>query len=475
MRFERLKLLAGTLRFRMMLWTTLIVAFMVISTIVIVREVVRRTLFYEFDNVLVADLREIGQILQKKWPAERMVRELEDYAARTHVYSGWFLQIFNSEGRILWESDEVPFPTKSITPDSGTIKIAEQGNFRSITALVHERGGPNAWYVQVGCSIRSVKDDVHLLDRIMLLAGLLMLFLAPLGAYAQASRATMPLTRIIGTAARLQPSKLDERLPVRGANDELDQLSVTINGMLDRIASYLARNRDFIANAAHELRSPLTAIRSSVEVTLNRDRTSEEYQHILGDVMEECTRLSTLVNRLLLLAEGDAGRLRLTEQQVRFDKVLLESIDMFQVVAEAKEVELHVGQLDAPLVPGDEIHLRQVVRNLIDNAIKFTPANGRVELDLHVDGDGRWAELRVKDSGIGIRAEDLPRIFERFYQVDKSRQRDQGPMGYGLGLSICQTIVQNLGGEILVQSKPGQGSIFRLRLPVVQLSVAVAG
>ena len=164
------------------------------------------------------------------------------------------------------------------------------------------------WF-RIGISKEAVLTSVAKLDRIMLFAGLGIIIATPLGAYILAGRATRPLAKIIATTARLNPENLHERLHIRGTNDELDQLSETINGMLDRIASYIDRHRDFIADAAHELRSPLTAIRSSVEVALNRPRNTEEYQSLLFDVMEECSGLANLVNRLLFLAEGDAGRL----------------------------------------------------------------------------------------------------------------------------------------------------------------------
>jgi len=295
---------------------------------------------------------------------------------------------------------------------------------------------------------------------------LVTLLLAPLGGYALAGRATRPIAKLISTAASLQPSKLDERLPIRGTGDELDQLSATINGMLDRIASYIERNRDFVANAAHELRSPLAAIRSTVEVALNRQRTPEEYATLLGDVVEECSRLAGLVSQLLLLAEGDAGRLSAGNQSVRLDKIVLESLDMFEGVAEAAGISIRGGDLPVVTVPGDEAHLRQVVRNLIDNAIKFTPS-GQVQVSLGIAADRRRAWLRVRDSGIGIAADDLPRIFERFYRADKARTRESRPGGHGLGLAICQSIVTALGGEITVASQVGRGSTFTVWLPVV--------
>jgi signal transduction histidine kinase len=233
------------------------------------------------------------------------------------------------------------------------------------------------------------------------------------------------------------------------------------------LASFIDQNRDFVANAAHELRSPLTAIRSSVEVALNRGRTPEEYAAVLTDVMEEVSRLAGLVNRLLILAEADAGRLTGTDQRTRLDKIVLESADMFEAVAEANGVHLVVGEVAEAVVAGDETCLRQVVRNLLDNAIKYNRPDGEVLVRLQIDDLQKLATLTVKDSGIGIDPNVLPRVFERFYRADKARTREKERLGYGLGLSICQTIVRALRGEIAIETTSDEGTTFVVQLPLL--------
>ena len=205
-----------------------------------------------------------------------------------------------------------------------------------------------------------------------------------------------------------------------------------------------------------------------MEVALNQSRSPEEYTSILTDVIEEIGRLAGLVNRLLILAEGDAGRLAGKDQFTRLDKIVRESVDMFDAVAESRGVTLTIGELAAATVPGDETHLRQVVRNLIDNAIKYNCNPGQVAVHLRVEPAKKQALLIVEDTGIGIDAEMLPRIFERFYRADKARTREIERSGYGLGLSICQSIVQALHGEITVKSQVGQGTTFTVRLPTAE-------
>jgi len=182
--------------------------------------------------------------------------------------------------------------------------------------------------------------------------------------------------------------------------------------------------------------------------------------------MEEITRLVALVNRLLLLAEGDAGRLGRTDQTTRFDKILRESVEMFEAVAESRGVQVRIRETAPVVVPGEETHLRQVVRNLIDNAIKYNRNPGEVDVSLSMDPPRTKAILTIQDRGIGIAPDVLPRIFERFYRADKARTRESEQAGHGLGLSICQAIIQALHGEIRVESEFGRGSTFSVILPL---------
>jgi signal transduction histidine kinase len=317
----------------------------------------------------------------------------------------------------------------------------------------------------VGASLAIIDSDVAKLSRLMLAAGVLILFVAPLSGYFLAGRATRPLARILSTTARLRPSHIEERLPIRGTRDELDQLSLTINRFLDVLGEYLQRNREFVANAAHELRSPLAAVQSSVEVTLNSPRTVEEYQEMLGEIADECGQLRVLVNQLLLLAETDIERFPVDMRPVRFDRVVDRSVEMFRGAAEERSIELDSDLAEELVVNGDADRLRQVVNNLIDNSLKFTPPGGRVSISLARDSEQNQVVLRASDTGHGIAPEDLAHVFERFYRGDKSRHRELFTSGNGLGLSICQSIVTAHGGTIDVESTSGRGTTFTVRLP----------
>jgi heavy metal sensor kinase len=461
MLFGRLKDVFQTLRFRLMLWVTLVVLVITLVTMLTVQQFVRNTLLNDFDQRLRDDIGEVASSIRQNKPGEDRLYKILETKARNHSLRGWFVQLYDSDHRLIWATNNAPAIQHPLV-NTDRIMAFDEESLRLVQARF-EPPGQSAVIIRLGSTRESVREDIDLLNRIMLLAGASILILAPVVGYLLAGRATRPLAWIISTTARLEPKNLDERLPVRGSGDELDQLSQTINGMLDRIATYLQSNRDFIANAAHELRSPLAAIRSSVEVALDRLRTPDEYAALLIDVVDETTRLGSLVNRLLVLAEGDAGRLEVTDQCVRLDKIVVESVDMFEAVAESVGVALKIVRLEPALVPGDDDHIRQVIRNLLDNAIKFTPATGQVLVSLESDAQRQQATLVIRDTGIGIPTEDLPRIFERFYRVDKSRQSRNSN---GLGLAICHAIITALGGSIGVDSTLGQGSTFTITLPM---------
>ena len=475
----RLRELFSTLRFRLVMWITLVVFALVLVTNFGIREIELRTLRNSYDEFLKASVEEVSNTISKfelrmKTPGLTLAQReksrefyfngLRD-KVRANEHRTWFLQLYNNHDKLIWSSTNAP----ELDPPSFDGEL--HGPYDAKTHRVLERklsANGEMYYIRCGFLQIALQDDIDLLNRYVLIVSLSILLAVPLGGYVIARRATRPIAQIIATTAHLQPSNMNERLPIRGTRDEIDQLSQTINGMLDRLASYINHNRDFVANAAHELRSPLAAIRSAVEVGLNRSRTPEEYAVILTDVMEEIGRLAGLVNRLLILAEGDAGQLGRAEQFTRLDKIIRESIDMFEAVAEMRGVRLTTGAMASALVRGDETYLRQVVRNLIDNAIKYNKNPGEVVVELRVDQTKKQAFLIVKDWGVGIDQAVLPRIFERFYRADKSRTRENERAGYGLGLSICQAVVQALHGEITVASVAGQGSTFTVCLPLIE-------
>jgi heavy metal sensor kinase len=453
----------GTLHFRLTVWNTVVMLLLLVATLFGVREVLLEALLRETDELLTEDAAEMDLTIKELYPDfDRIHRELERKST-THPHRGLFVQLLDPDGTVRWQSGSTP--DASVVPVKQLKKtgVFDVGEYRLAHRQVNYPGIPR-FTIRVGDSLKTVADIIDRFTEFLVLFGAGILFISPLGGYWLAGRATRPLAKIIDTTSRLHPTNLDERLPLRGTRDELDQLSATINGFLDRIAAYLEQNREFTANAAHELRSPLAAIQSSMDVALNADRSIDEYKDLIGETLEECGRLRDLVNQLLLLAESDAGRMEIGSETVPLDHIVEKSSEMFAGVAEAAGVELSLGQIENVPVYGNASRLRQVINNLIDNAIKFTPSPGKITVDLRYNRITREVLLQVSDTGMGIASEDLPHVLERFYRGDKSRQRRKAG-GTGLGLSICDAIVKAHGGRIDVYSTVGKGTTVVVAFP----------
>ncbi len=461
---SNLKEVFGTLRFRLTVWNTAVVLVFVLTTLWGVREGLRLVLWTEADDQLLEDAREIQETIEQHYPDLDKIKEELDRKATTHTHRGLHIRIFNEAGAVEWTSTNapaVPFPTDLFKYGMSPIT---RGHYRLVHVILDSPKLPR-YKIRIGTSFEPLEADIEQVTQLLIIVGSVTLLISPVGGYWLAGRATRPIARIIDTTARLHPSSLSERLPLRGTNDELDRLSATINGFLDRIGRYLDQNRDFTANAAHELRSPLAAIQNSLEVALNADRTTDEYKELLAEILDECGGLRVLVNQLLLLAENDAGRLQVTTEKVELEGVVQKAYDMFLGVAEAADVDLRIAQLESVRVAGDAGRLRQVVNNLIDNAIKFTRSGGIVEIKLwssEADGTVRFS---VRDTGSGIPADDVPHIFDRFYRGDKGRVRERRTRGTGLGLAICQSIIAAHDGRIEVASAVDQGTTMTVILP----------
>ncbi len=464
MLFARLDQLFQTLRFRLTFWNTGMILVLVLATLAGLRVALRWTLQHELDGVLSEDVEEVQLIVARYWPDQTAIAEELERKATTHSQRTWFARILSPDGSVLWDTSSTP----DLSPPPVDSKSPFNVNDYRLVQRVLKRPGLPPLIVRVGCSRQGMDEDLLRFSTLLLVAGVVILVVAPLGGWWLAGWATRPLATILATAARLRADRLVERLPLHGTGDELDRLSATINGMLDRLAAHLQRQRAFVADAAHELRSPLAAMRTSVDVALTHDRSAEEYREVLADLAEECTALGGLVNHLLLLAEGDAGLLA-TDTCARLDQLAARSVDMFGGVAEVHGITLELSAPAPVPVRGHDTHLREVIHNLIDNALKFTPANGRVTVAverIEPPGDLPRACLRVCDTGCGIAAADLPHVFERFYRADKARQHDRGPGGNGLGLSICHAIVTAYGGSIDLDSREGAGTTVTVFLPL---------
>jgi heavy metal sensor kinase len=311
--------------------------------------------------------------------------------------------------------------------------------------------------------LKEVDEEMsHFLTAILVVVPFALLA-ACLCGYFLAGRALAPMEQLRKRTEEITAARLDRRLPVANAHDELGRLARTINAMIARLERSFAEVRRFTADASHELRTPLTAIRLEAELALKKSLDPEERDQILCNVLEECERLTRLTEQLLALAREDAGAAPAREP-LDLASLARGVAETMRPLAESRGLKLQVAVDGVLAVCGDEGRLRQVFYNLLDNAIKYTPEGGEVRI--HSGRRDGAAFVVVADDGVGVAAEHLPHLFERFYRVDKARSRQgDGPGGAGLGLSIAESIVAAHGGRIELKSEPGRGMTATVTLP----------
>jgi heavy metal sensor kinase len=283
------------------------------------------------------------------------------------------------------------------------------------------------------------------------------------------SRALAPVDALTRTARTISSSNLSSRLEKLNTGDELQRLSDTLNDMLARIESAFVRITEFTADASHELRTPVSVIRTEDEIALRRSRSQEEYRDALHHILLKAENTSALVERLLSLARADSGRETLRMRRFDLRAAIVEIADEWRPLAEARNLEFRLTVNDREIiVSADLTALQRSLAILLDNAVRYTPAPGLIELSL-AERPGS-AAIRVCDSGIGISNEDQARIFERFYRANNARSC--GTEGAGLGLAIAHWIVQQHQGSLTVQSRLSEGSVFTLELPLLEQTFA---
>jgi heavy metal sensor kinase len=306
-----------------------------------------------------------------------------------------------------------------------------------------------------------VVADLALLRQVLLLALPLLVGLAGIGGYWLTSRNLAPLAYLAAQTRRISHSNLETRLEIGPAAEELAALKDSFNELLSRLDQSFDHMRRFVADASHELRTPVSIIRGEADVALSQDRSSAEYQQTLAIILDESRRLSRLVDDLLNLARADAGRVKLQVEEFYLNDLVAECCRSAQSLASARRIALECHAAGDVAFRGDEELVRRMVMNLIDNAIRYTSESGRVTVALETEGAG--VAIRVSDTGAGIPPEAVPHVFERFYRGDKARSRQDG--GFGLGLPIVKWIAESHHGAVELATTPGAGSTFTVTMP----------
>jgi len=452
-----------SIRWRLTLWITLALAVVLVGFAGLVYGLSARALYVQTDQRLSAGLERLER-------DERLITDpkgrLRYWAFEFYEHENLFLIVYDDAGKLEERTQELPQdavpPAPTVQPGVQEIKSSDipiVGRQRLLTSGLGVSG--RNFRIVLLTSLAEVDRELSRLLTALALAIPGALALSGVLAYLLARKALAPMEQLRRSTREITADRLDQRLPVANPNDELGGLALTINDMIGRLEHSFTEIRRFTADASHELRTPLTAIRSEAELALNRPSATPEQRQLLGSILEECGRLTRLTEQLLALSREDAGT-PAVRQPLDLSALTTGVVDNMRPLAEAKGVALTARAAAPVTVHGDAARLRQVLYNLVDNAVKYTPDTGRVEVAVEMRGSS--AVLSVADTGEGIAPEHVPHIFERFYRVDKARTRTQG--GTGLGLSIARSIVTAHGGSIDVVSAPGQGAVFTVVLPL---------
>ncbi len=458
-----------SLRARLALWYAGVLLAILVVMSVLSYSVLRWSLLQQVDASLVA----VAQIVRETdergagvSEVERAIRELLGPDA-----SDQFFKFLDPEGRSRfrsWPPQAEGLPLSPVARDNAargrqtieTIEDPRNGPIRMLTAPVR-RGGRPAEIIQVAAPLARTRAALKRYLTTLLTLVPVAVVLAAAGGAVVASRALQPVREMSRAARQITAEDLGRRLTRTGADDEIDHLADTLNAMLTGLEAAFAQARRFSADAAHELRTPLTALKGEMEVALRAARSPEEYRGVLASSLEEVEHLIHLAEDLLLFSRSAPG-LGAPADLVDLEPLLLEALEIGAWKAQAASVTVRADNFEPARVLGEAGALRRAVVNLVDNAVKYTPAGGKVELSLRtVDGH---AVIGVRDTGIGIEPGAAARIFEPFVRLDAARSRDTG--GAGLGLALVRTIVTAHGGTVEVESVPGAGSRFTIRLPL---------
>jgi len=432
-------------------------------------------LFWQASNVLkrlaAEDLETVKGLLYYDDDGHVDVRE--DY----HHHSDWkqvqerLLEILSQDGTILYRNERLgertiggpPFAGEGVRGYSGRSAKMSDGTPIILISRQYDLRGQTI-LIRVAYSQDLVWNELRGTLLILILVSPLILAATAYAVYATVGRALDPVSRMAHRAEQINSEHLNERLPVESEEGELGHLAGVFNAMLSRIEQSFGQLQRFTADASHELRTPLAAIRSIGEVALQENATPAEYRDIIGSMLEEVNRLTTIVESLLTLSRADAGQINLQVSVFPLAALVRESAALLEVLIEDKQLTFTLAGDESVGVQGDRLYIRQAVINVLHNAVKFTPPGGSISARIQCDGNSR-VELSIRDTGPGIPPEQSSRVFERFVRLDESRTAAN--IGSGLGLSVARWAVQANNGEIGVTSSSGAGCNFWIRLPAV--------
>ena len=468
----------NSIRSRLTAWHVLVLGFFLILFSILLYAFLSKRLHESIDNSLKVSatvVKKAALIDYSRTPLPGLDLFFDQFLGYSNINK--FYRIYDGSGNVDSRSKGIDASKFPLTQDSysrankgeityETFTLAPKHHIRVITMPVI-RSDNLVNLIQVGTSLKGVEDTLKNL-RIFLFAAIPgVLILSTLGGRFVATRALKPVAEITQTAQSIaHGADLSQRIPMPEVQDEIGNLANTFNEMMDRLEKSFAQMRQFSSDASHELRTPLTVLKGQSELVLGKPRSKQEYQEVLSSNLEEINYMSRILQDLLTLSKGDEGEVSLEKEPVELGNIIEEVSRQGEILANEKDVKITLAYLEPVTILGDAHRLKQMVWILIHNAIKFTPGGGEIKITLQ-DMDDR-VYFTIKDTGIGIPEQDLPKIFDRFYRVDKARSRQDG--GSGLGLAICKYIVDRHQGTIDVESKLGEGAKFKVRFPKYQVA-----
>jgi len=436
----------------------------------------KHELIKEVDRILHDEANELSEILAQGPNSTESLKDYENIVTARTYYPIYF-RISNRDGSVLHGSrnfDEIGYSNHDKVISAVMMgresweeveSLRRRRTFRIINTPMSREGSPK-YVVQVATDLGFVSKSLSNFKANMMAAFPILLILGSLGGWVLARRSLAPVGYIVSKARGITSNNLDERLVTRGTNDEMDDLIRTINEMIARLENSFTRMSEFTADASHELKTPLCALKGEAEVLLSKQRPVGEYQEGLAHFIERFDHLNRMINDLVVLSKFDSSQIELQKVPLRLDLLVGDIGNLFQVLAEQKKISLEMDSIQEAMVLGDKGRLQQLFTNLIDNAIKFTGEGGKIQVA--VERDNEAVQVMIKDNGVGIPEEEQEKIFKRFYRVDKSRSKETG--GIGLGLSIAEWIATAHHGRIEVHSELNQGSTFTVHLPILKAS-----
>jgi len=460
----------SSIRFRIAAWYFLSAAPIVAGLAMGSWFAMRASMYYSIDEEIYRQTVQVSQFVQAH--GDNTVLELQQEASHSREIplAGGLFQLYDANRKLLFETPaltqhHIALPAETTSNNRLVIyrDSAPSGNRVRFGARPMNINGKE-FMILAAQPLREFDQSLSVFAKVLYTAVPVLLLIVAAAGFWLSGRAMAPVDQINREARAIGPENLTARLSVPEPEDELRTLSETLNAMLGRIETSVNRVTQFTADASHELRAPLTLIQSASEFLLRRERSREETVEALEEILQEVKRTTNLVDRLLTLARTDSGDVQLQAKPLNLTVLLSEAAESARLLARRKSVHFSCHLEHEPLyVLGDETSLRELFLILLDNAVKYTPRKGTVDMSLVHDMD--LATIEVRDTGIGIAEADLPHVFDRFWRADKVRSRETG--GAGLGLSIAKRIVDQSHGTIHVESELGRESKFRIELPLL--------